>query len=158
MFFRSLGPTWFIMSFSTTVSLFSFFPHMTYLSVRAGHWSHLLLLCLCQSVVLDLAMFLFIELDNPMFRVVVFFCLEFSFNEHYLHPYLFPATFALKSGFSDIRVVTPTCCFLLFVWNTLFCSFTFTYVCLSLVVRCISWIKQKEGFCFLIRSNSLCLF
>ena len=64
--------------------------------------------------------------------------------------------FSLKSILLDIRIATPTCFLGTFDWYIFFPQpFTLRW-CLSLRLRCVSCMQQKDGFCFCIHSVSLC--
>ena len=65
--------------------------------------------------------------------------------------------FSLKSILLDIRIATPACFLGPFDWNFFSQPFTLRQ-CLSLRLRCVSCMQQKDGFCFHIQSVSLCLF
>ena len=64
--------------------------------------------------------------------------------------------FSLKSILLDIRTATPTSFLGPFDWNIFSQPFTLRR-CLSLWLRCVSCMQQKNGFCFCIQSVSLCL-
>ena len=61
--------------------------------------------------------------------------------------------FSLKSILSDIGIATSACFLGLFYWKIFSQPFT-----LSLRLRCVSCIQQKDGSCIHIHSLSLCLF
>ena len=65
--------------------------------------------------------------------------------------------FSLKSIVLDIRIATPACFLGPFAWYIFSQPFTLRQ-CLSLRLRCVSYMHKKDGFCFFIQSVSLCLF
>ena len=65
--------------------------------------------------------------------------------------------FSLKSLFIDIGIATQACSLGPFYWKNFSQHFTLRR-CLSLRLRCISCMQQKDGFCFCIQCVSLCLF
>lgn len=64
--------------------------------------------------------------------------------------------FGLKSTLSDIKIAILAYFWFLFSWKTIFHPFTLKWY-LSLMVRCFSWMQQKDGSCFLIQSVDFCL-
>ena len=65
--------------------------------------------------------------------------------------------FSLKSILLDIRIARPACFLDLFDWNFFSQPFPLRRY-LSLILRCVSFMQQKDGFCFPIQSVSLCVF
>lgn len=65
--------------------------------------------------------------------------------------------FGLKSILSNIKMATRACFLGLFALNNFFHPFTLRW-CSLLVVKCVSWMQQKDRSYFLIKSISLCLF
>ena len=65
--------------------------------------------------------------------------------------------FSLKSVLLDIRIATPACFLGSFDWYIFSQPFTLRQ-CLSLRLRCVSYMQKKDGFCFCIQSVILCLF
>ena len=65
--------------------------------------------------------------------------------------------FSLKSILLDIKVATTACLLDPFDWKKIFLTL-YSEWCLFLRLRCVSYMQQKDGFYFRIRSVSLCLF
>lgn len=65
-------------------------------------------------------------------------------------------SFRLKSSLSENKIATPSCCWCLVEWNTVSYLLTFSLWTTSWV-RWVPCIEHTIGFCFLIRSASLCL-
>ena len=66
-------------------------------------------------------------------------------------------TFSLKSVLLAIRIATPAC-FLGPFYRKVFSQLIILRKYLSLKLRCVSCMQQKDGSCFCIHSVSLCLF
>ena len=65
--------------------------------------------------------------------------------------------FSLKSILLAIRIAAPACFLGPFDWKKFSQPFTLRQ-CLSLRLRFVSCMQQKDGFCFHIQSDGLCLF
>ena len=63
--------------------------------------------------------------------------------------------FSLKSTLLDIRIATPVCFLGPFDWKN-FSQFFAMMQCLSLRLRYVLCMQQKDRFCFCIQSVNLC--
>jgi hypothetical protein len=64
-------------------------------------------------------------------------------------------SFPISSDYFEVYLMaTPTCFLGPFAWNIFLHRFTLRR-CLSLMLRCVSGMHQKDGSCFLIQSISL---